>query len=148
MLQSFDVSLTQMGFSQRGFHMHDCRITNAQLSDKTLTFEFGDGIYIIQDKGVMATGFAKLVFSGLEQTDFSPGYEIQYLRDDRRECVDFETFQKDLDIGTVDIIYETYNEHQAHFEGILTKYPDWKTIQLNVFFKDLKIFYENGKILE
>jgi hypothetical protein len=46
MLQSFDVSLPQMGF-----HMHDCRITNAFLSDQTLTLEFEDGIYIFQDKG-------------------------------------------------------------------------------------------------
>lgn len=143
MLQSFDVSLPKMGF-----HMHDCRITNAILSDQALTFEFEDGIYIIQDKGVMATGFAKLVFSGLEQTTFNRGYEIQYLRDDRRESVDFETFQQDLDIGTVDMIYETYNEYHAHFEGVLTKYPDWKTIEIDVFFKDLKIFYEKGKILE
>lgn len=143
MLQSFDVPLPKMGF-----HMHDCRITNAFLSNHTLTFEFEDGIYICQDKDVIATGFAKLVFSGLEQTNFNRGYEIQYLRDDRRECVDFETFQKDLSVGTVDMIYETYNEYHAHFEGILTKYPDWKTIEINVFFKDLKILYEKGKILE
>lgn len=143
MLQSFDVALPQMGF-----YIHDCRITNAFLSDQTLTFEFEDGIYIIQDNDVMATAYAKLVFSGLEQTNFNQGYEIQYLRDDLRECIDFETFQKDLDIGTVYMIYETYNEFYAHFEGVLTKYPDWKTIEINVFFKELKIFYENGKILE
>ena len=142
MSQTFDVTLPQMGF-----YLHDCRMSNAFLSDQTLTFEFKDGIYIVQDKGVMATGFAKLIFSGLEQTDFNRGYEIQYLRDDRRESVDFETFQN-LDIGAVDIIYETYNEYHAHFEGILTKYLDWKTIEINVFFKDLKIFYKAGKILE
>ena len=85
MWQLFDVFLSKMGF-----HIHDCRITKVFLTNQRLTFEFEDGIYIVQDKGVMATGFAKLFFSGLEQTEFSKGYEIQYLRDDRREYVDFE----------------------------------------------------------
>jgi len=96
----------------------------------------------------MTTDFAKVVFSGLKQTNFNRIYEIQYLRDTYRDSVVFETFQKDLNICTIDMIYETYNEYHIHFKGILTKYPDWEMIQINVFFKGFKIFCENGKILE
>ncbi len=126
-----------------GFHMHDCTITKAILTERDLTFEFENGIYIFQDRGVMATGFAKLIFSKL----YDSGCEIQYLRDDHRECVDYDTFQDDLDIGSVTVIYEAYNEFYAHLEGILTKYPDWKTIQINIFFDKLMVYYEDGPIL-
>lgn len=135
MLQSFSVSLRNPGF-----HMHDCYITNVSLSEQSLTFELEHGMYIMKDEDFMQTGPAKLVFSKL----VSPGCEIQYLRDSYRECVDIDLLQKDLGNGYIDVIYEMYNDFIAHFEGILIKGSEWKTVEINVFFREFTILYEEG----
>lgn len=135
MAQSLNVS-----FQNPGFHMHDCYITNVLLSKQSLTFELEHGMYILKDGDFIQTGPVKLVFSNLD----SPGCEIQYLRDNRRECVDVDVLQKDLESGYIDMIYEMYNESVAHFEGILIQGTEWKTVEINIFFCELTIHYEEG----
>ncbi|QIB68106.1 hypothetical protein Ami103574_01725 [Aminipila butyrica] len=127
-----------------GFHMHDCYITRAVLSQQSLSFELAQGLYILKAGEYVRTGPAKLTFSKL----ISPGYEIQYLRDSRREGVGFEVLQKDLQSGYIDLIYEMYNETSAYFEGILIQESGWKTVEIKVFFHGLEILYEEGVATE
>lgn len=124
--------------------MHDCYVTNVLLSEQSLIFELEHGMYILKNKDYIQTGPAKLVF-----TKFSnPECEIQYLRDNHRECINMETLQKDLESGYIDMIHEMYNESVAHFEGILIQGSEWKTIEMNVFFRGLTIYYEEGVLSE
>ena len=46
------------------------------------------------------------------------------------------------------MIYEMYNESVAHFEGILIQGSEWKTIEMNVFFRELTIYYEKRGLCE
>lgn len=59
-----------------------------------------------------------------------------------------KTLQKDLESGYIDMIYEMYNESVAHFEGILIQGSEWKTIEMNVFFRELTIYYEKRGLCE
>lgn len=122
--------------------MHDCYITDVSLSEQSLTFELEHGMYILKNEDYIQTGPAKLVF-----TKFSnQKCEIQYLRDNHRECVDTDVLKKDLESGYIDMIYEMYNESVAHFEGILIQGTGWKTVEMNIFFHELTIFYEEGEL--
>jgi hypothetical protein len=123
--------------------MHDCYITNVSLSEQSLTFELEHGMYIMKGEDFVQTASAKLVFSKLVNLIC----EIQYLCDSHRECVDLDVLQRDLDNGYVDVIYEMYNDVIAHFEGILIKGSEWKTVEINVFFQEFSIFYEEGRSL-
>lgn len=136
MIQSFSAL-----FQNPGFHMHDCYITNVLLSEQSLTLELEHGMYILKDEEYIQTGPAKLIFSKL----IDPGCEIQYLRDNYRECVDMGVLQKDLESGYIDMIYEMYNESVVHFEGILIQGTEWKTVEINIFFRELTVLYEEGR---
>lgn len=131
-------------FQKPRFHMHDCYITNVSLSEQSMTFELGHGMYILRNEDYVQTGLAKLVFTKFP----NPDCEIQYLRDNQRECIDVKTLQKDLESGYIDMIYEMYHESVAHFEGILIQGSEWKTIEMNVFFSELTIYYEERGLSE
>ncbi|QHI71600.1 hypothetical protein [Aminipila terrae] len=129
-------------FQKPEFHMHDCYVTDVSLSEQSLVFELEHGIYILKNKDYIRTGPAKLVFAKLSNLEC----EIQYLRDNHRECVDTDVLEKDLESGYIDMIYEMYNESVAHFEGILIQGTAWKTVEMNIFFHELTIFYEEREL--
>lgn len=131
-------------FQKSQFHLHDCYVTNISLSEQSLTFELKHGMYILRNEDYIQTGPAKLIFtkhSGLE-------CEVQYLRDNNRECVEIDSLQKDLESGYIDMIHEMYNESVAHFEGILIQGTEWKTVEINIFFQKLEILYEEEVLTE
>lgn len=121
-----------------GFHLHDCYITDVTFSEHSLFFELRHGMYVWKGKEYEQTGPARLMFSDLLHLEC----EIQYLRDNRRECVDVRVLQKDLENGYIDMIHEMYHESAAHFEGILILGKEWKTVEINIFFQKFLILYE------
>ena len=135
-----------ISFSLRnpGFHMHDCYINQVVCNEQALIFQLKYGLYVWNNGEYLQTGPAKLVFSKPLLSDC----EIQYLRNNRRECVDVKVLQEDLKSGYIDLIYEMYNESSAHFEGILIQGSEWKTVEINIFFQKFEILYEEERGFE
>lgn len=130
----------QFSMQHPGFHMHDCYITDMTLDEQSFIFELAHGMYIFKDKAYVQTGPARLIFSKTVEC------EVQYLKDNTRECVDAKVLKQDLKNGYIELIYEMYNESAAHFEGILIQGSQWKAVTINIFFQKLEILYEQERV--
>lgn len=109
--------------------LHDTVISSIDITDDSITFNFSEGFYLIDDNKVEVSGQATLTLTGID-FDFSTVY---YCKDKERHEVTFADLSKDISKYRLEVVDENYGYNQSKFGCSLFKEDLIYWVEINIY---------------